>query len=993
MNASSPRKSGARFWHRKHLLWIIPLCIVAIAGAAVLALPKLVSSGTHRATIEALASSLTGRNVHIRGKLFLTLLPRPQFIAGDITITSPDNETITARSLTLDIAPIPLLRGQISARSITLQSPRIALPWPLPGGAAAIAPPRWLTALHAQISDGVVSLGAITFSHVYADIFTGGDGAFSISGSGGLPGGGQAGYPVSLSLGIGALSAVGSAPVTLDLQSNDATQLRAHISGTYDSSSTLSGTATFGAASLSPVGFGFSGPLSGSADITADPDLVALSDLRLQQAGASLAGSATLALHRPLLTLLLTGQNLVLPLHWRMLSAGLPAFGVLPTHLTLDAGNSSLPEPGGFVGIPHLHATIDFATTGADITSFDVTLPGDTAVWLAGTLDRAGNLLAKAVFSSSDLPSFFAAYKLAPTLPPGWDQANLAANLRGTAGRLAFDGLAGNFGPARVAATVILDQQRKLTGALHFDQLDLTPFIAMLRSAPDAVAGDSALTGDFEVTADRAGLNGIPLEHLLIDAALGKNLVVRRLTANVWGGIAAASFTLSPSPASGVAASGAPTDPQSGFISSARAILALPSGQPAASLLPAGLQPPPTLTRAPLALTLLAAGPADALAASASLTLGAVSITASPRIDLIHQTAAGAFTLRHPDAIAAFKAFGLDAGLAWPGAGSIALRANMLLSPAELGFPDFVLSMGDLTANGALIYSADHRLSGEIDADTLALPPFSSNFTLPWADLAVLQGKIGISADRVLWRGMQISGAASANLAFAQNRLDLAIPQANIANGVLRGDLSVSGGAAAAGAKTTPVEIAAKFSVTGADAALLTLPLGFPITLPGGSLDAAIDLTASGYAPAAWLATLGGNASLAAHSGTLSGFDLPAIVSALTAKTRRRILLRQSLLRNACISGTTPFSDLRFNGTFDSGIYTIAAARLQSAAGSATASGSIDLPDTGLTLSTILLPNVPAPPKLHLTIAGIWPAPRKLTQLKQALTWKPPVPK
>ena len=64
-----------------------------------------------------------------------------QFIAERVNITSPDHETITAASLTLAIDPIPLLRGQISARAITLQAPHIALPWPLPGGAAAIAPP------------------------------------------------------------------------------------------------------------------------------------------------------------------------------------------------------------------------------------------------------------------------------------------------------------------------------------------------------------------------------------------------------------------------------------------------------------------------------------------------------------------------------------------------------------------------------------------------------------------------------------------------------------------------------------------------------------------------------------------------------------------------------------------------------------------------------------------------------------------------------------
>jgi len=475
-----------------------------------------------------------------------------------------------------------------------------------------------------------------------------------------------------------------------------------------------------------------------------------------------------------------------------------------------------------------------------------------------------------------------------------------------------------------------------------------------------------------------ASIDKIPLQHLLIDARLGEQLVVRRLTASLWGGIAAASFTLSPNPASGTA-----NAPQTGLISSARAVLALPSAEPVAALLHGQFALPATLTRAPLALSFLAAGPANALATSASLTLGAISITAAPSIDLLHQTAAGAFTLRHPDAIAAFKAFGFNAGLAWPGAGSIALRADMIISPAQIGFSDFVLSMGDLTANGRLIYGAGHQLNGEIDADTLALPPITPAYTPPWADLAAIQGKIAISANRVLWGGNQILGSTAAEIAARQDKLDLAIAQASLANGVLKGEISATLNNALPPAKPALPAIAAKFTIIGADGALLGLPFDFPITLPTGNIDAAGDLTASGYAAQAWLATLSGSASLAAQSGTLSGFDLPGATVALTAKNHRL-----TLLRAACLTGTTPFTNISVTGQFNSGIYSLAAATLQSPAGSATAAGSIDLPDTGLALSTTLLPNVPAPPQLGLTIAGSWTTPHRTTTLKQALAWK-----
>ena len=136
-------------------------------------MPGFVASSTHRGTIEALASSLTGRDVRINGKLSLALLPAPQLVAGRVTITGPDQETIQARSLTLAISLPALLHGQLHATSLTLISPHIDLPWPLPGGSAAIAPPSWLAALHAQIQNGAITLGRLHLADVNATLVTG----------------------------------------------------------------------------------------------------------------------------------------------------------------------------------------------------------------------------------------------------------------------------------------------------------------------------------------------------------------------------------------------------------------------------------------------------------------------------------------------------------------------------------------------------------------------------------------------------------------------------------------------------------------------------------------------------------------------------------------------------------------------------------------------------------------------------------------------------
>ena len=156
--------------------------------------------------------------MRINGRLSLALLPAPQLIAERITITGPDQETIQARSLTLAISLPALLHGRLHATSLTLISPHIDLPWPLPGGSAAITPPSWLAALHAQLQNGTVTLGQLHLDNINASVVTGADSAITVSGSG------QAqGRPLSLTLALSGADAAGIAPLRIDAKSGNAT--------------------------------------------------------------------------------------------------------------------------------------------------------------------------------------------------------------------------------------------------------------------------------------------------------------------------------------------------------------------------------------------------------------------------------------------------------------------------------------------------------------------------------------------------------------------------------------------------------------------------------------------------------------------------------------------------------------------------------------------------------------------------------------------------
>jgi len=927
----------------RRLFWLLPLAAFLLLAAIILTLPGLVASGEHRNAIEALASSLTGREVHIGGKLSLAFFPEPQLIAERITISGPGRETITAQSLTLDIALDTLLHGRLTARSLTLQSPVIAFPWPLPGGAAAIAPPLWLAALHAQISDGQISVGSMAFQHVNADLFTGAGGAVSISGTGML-----LSQPVSISLGLGGIDATGAAPLSIDGQDGNATM---HLSGVFSAASTVTGTVSFNAPGVAGSDPAYTQPISATANISASPGEIAFLHLRAMLGNGVITGAAQLDIAAARLNLTLAGSNLILP--ESLPENPPPGLETLSIHLTLDAD-----EPI-FAGVllPHLWAEADFSAAGLSLTSLQAAFPGNGQAKCSGTLDAQGNLQGKASFSSQDLAAFAAALGTAFTPPTGWRTTSLSAAFSGTTKSLSLTGITGTLGPANLTGTAVLNFSAatpQIYGALHFDQLDLPP--GAWQAPPNL-----GLTGGAEITAGRASLYGVKMTRLLIDAAFGPALNIRRFSAALDQGLAAGSFSLTPD----------------GRVTAARALLSLPSAAPLAALLPARWQPPAGLAGAKLAAFLLAAGPPSQLATSLNFSLGDINAFTAPVLDLTKLTAAGPLLLRTPSAINLFKTLGLNAGLAWPGAGSVSLRADFSASPSQLSLPDFVVSMGDLTAAGNLRITPDFTVAGNIDADTLALPPWPTNFSPLWTVIAAAKGQLNITANRVFLDGNQVLGPSAASIALQRGGGVLTVDKAAIGGGRLSGSVS------ATLSPTGAPALAGKFSLANADVSALNPSVGFPLTLPSGTITASGALTASGYTAQAWAATLSGTAGFSATNGVITGFDLTALGTALTPSPR------EDALRGACLTGNTPFTTLALAGNFSNGIYKLSSASLQGPGGAASATGSIDVPDEAIALNLDFVPNVAQPPKLGLAIIGNWATPKKIPAIKPALAWLP----
>lgn len=930
--------------NRSLLIWLaIPLGIILIIAAGILALPGLVASANHRATIESLASSVAGRKVHIAGSLSLNLFPEPRLIAGNVTIDGRSGETIKARSLTLDISMPALLRGQLTASSLVLQSPVITFPWPLPGGPSAVAPPPWLTTLHAQINNGRISFGALTFSNIYADIYTGADGAVSIAGNGKF-----ADQPINLTLSLGAIDLAGQAPLSGILRTG---QLTANFSGKFSTGNIVSGTLQGVLQGEALLNADSTQDLNYAATLDANPARLSFTGLTLQQGNSHLNGSAQFDIAAAKLTTLMTGRDIAYP--------SLPAPGNLSLlqALTIHSDISIDRLTLGGILLPHISETSDISNHGIVVANTTINFPGATTVTLAGRVDQTGNVTAQAHANSQDLSQILPINPLDMTGAPL--TANLSSAINGSLNAMKFGNITGTLAGDAFTGSGILTtaQQITINTNWHFKQLSLVAAASLMRAA----AADHGITGNFELTADHASLGPLATTHLLIDGGFSNNLAIRRMSATLYDGMMLGSLTMQPD----------------GTIGAAHALVSLPSASPLAALLPNGLVLPQTFLNEPLALSITAAGATDALATNAAATLGEFSISASPVINLAKFSLTGPVTFRHPSAIAALKLFGINSGLAWPGAGSVSARTDLNLSSTAINLPNFVISMGDLNAAGKISLSSDHQINGDINADTLSLPPLPPDLSGFWKILPSMNGKVSLDANQILIAGNPILGATSATITMQPSKLDLTIGRAAFAGGNLAGALAITQ------TMPQPPSLAANFTIQNANLSQIQYPYAFAVALPAGIAGMSINLNSSGFTPQTWLATMSGGVNFQAANGSISGFNLAGLAAALSAADR------SAALKVAAQTGTSPFTSATAAGNISHGVFEFQTAKLQGPDGQATATGTIDLSDKDTELNFSLIPKVLPPANIGLAIIGSWSNPRKVPALKSALSWQP----
>ncbi len=1008
------RRKRQQTTRRRGVLAAAAIGLIALLGLAAVFGPLLVSGNYHRGAIERLASRVVGRPVFIEGGITLSLLPDPQLVAEDVIIGGPHGAQATAAVLKLELAPGPLLFGRLRAHRLILRRPDINLPWPLPGGAGAIAPPPWLGSLHATIDDGTFHVGPLRLDHANLSIFTGGPRAVIAAGGTMRIGG----FDAAMTLDIDDTGSAGPAPVTatLKLHSEGHAELKFH--GTLGHDSFLSGAVAAKAdktaiASLLPALKESAAPFDMTASLAATGQQVRLDDVALQAGGMQAGGNAVLSLSpAPLLRVTARATRVDLDLA-AILVSGMRR--QLPVAAALDVSGtlSGLPVNGA-------HGTLLADDASLRAEQLSVPLPGQAILGFSGPISPA--LSGHFTIEAQDPAATLALLRHQLPYLPAWpkdagrlDAAGMASVTRG--GTLALDDIAGHvaMGPARTGFTGALHltpapagQATRIAARIGLDRLTLDrPMIRELLAALSDPAPRYA--GPLQIavgTLEKPGgqpnapshviATDLRIDASLRDKAAGGGLHIRLATMHMGGGLLIGRFLRK----------------ADGAIVRTRLFLVGPNASHEATALAAAFGVPAAWDDQPafrhdFSLTMAADGPATALATHVRLRVGLLRASAHPTIDLAAGTAAGSLTFRAPNAarlilsLGGASLLGERQGLGWPGPGSASLRAAGYVTPGGFGFSDFVASLGALTVSGRVDVDTAHgpkRIFGRITADTLPVPDTVSLMGLAQAALG---GNVRIdmprlTAARVERYGETVARQADFGITLDQGKLAphlaIDIGSAGFAGGKLSGRAVLTGASG-----STPATLSLRARLAGGDSeaiAALAAPQGLDLPLAGGTLDIAADLMAQGDGRAAWLRTLSGSVTASSHDISLRGLNLASAGQTLAAATRAPhpigLIAASRMLRTALSSGTSAFTLLNLTATLGNRTIRLDHAALSGPAGEMTAHGHLDLAQDQVDLALAVNPAIPdarAVPALTVTVSGLASRPRRRIDVANGIGW------
>jgi hypothetical protein len=955
----------------RHISLGLVALLLLLAGGAWLA-PTVLEWNRYRADVSGLASAALGQKVRIEGRVTLRVLPQPLLVAERVTVDASAGATVTAEQLLLRVALMPLLAGRVEARELVLRGADIRLPWPPDPAALALRTPSWLSALSARIERGRLQIGEVAVTGLEATLATNDVSGSFLSTGRARSGGRDWAFTARVSQ-PGGDGAVG-VDVTLDGQGAGAV-----ISGQLQPDGTMLGRVALRGTDLSQLVPAPSVPFRVEGRLTTGDGLVAADELAGDLAGAPVKGAIALRLlPRLRLDVAVAASRLDLDAWAPALlrgAAGLPPG--MPLGIDLSAEAAVLGD-GTLRG---LRAAFDIAEGKVEVREARALLPGEANLRLKGRIapgaagrhrfDGEAALDAPALRTTLSWAAR-AGFGPVDALPPSvLRTAALHGQVRVEDGELTIADMAGQVdGSALVAALSWRPAPRPtLRAVVTAERVDLDPWAASFlpaTGAPDLIATAATfgpLALDLRLSAEAATLRGIAATDLRLDlAAAPGRIEVRQMAAQALGAAASASFTL--------LEGGRVADGKAELKADRATGLTPHVVQALGPNLAARLEP---LLRGALLLQLQAGGAPENLGLKLAASLADLRLEATPTLDLPGGRWAGTLTLRHPGAPRLAETLGQAGASAWLGDGSLALVAQLTAGADRLVAESFDLSAGGLRAGGALRLDRGEvpRLSGRIAAEGLMLPwpyprspdPLPIEALLGWeAELTLTARSVSLSRERVL-------EDATATLALARGQLHLADLTATLARGRLTGSLTFD-------AAARPPTLVVQGGVRGGQ---ISAPVfDTAIDLAAGVLDGAGRLSAAGFSPAGLLASLGGSMSLSVRDGALAGIGL----------ARMGPRLEEADLRAALAGGRTEFDRLSLEGEVQNGGLLLRQAAVSGHAGTATATGTIDLTRALLGLRLVVVPPVTNPPEIGLRLSGPADSPERVPELAGAVRWR-----
>ncbi len=952
--------------------------------AAAYLVPPILDWNRYRTDIAGLISHELGEDLAIAGPVHIVLLPQPLLVVDDVALTDvTDHLVMRARELRLQVAFWPLLAGRVETRELVLSGFSLESGWPLGPLAGRLHPPSWLSSFSARIEDGTLHIGSTTLSHLDATLRLLPDsGGMSLAGGvefAGFPwriaahltpqgGDGAAGFDAALE----GMNRVGGANATFSGQLTADGAMRGHVSLRGPDLAQLA---------TAPLALP-TGPFKAESDIDLRGDSASLQEIAFDFGSLALRGNASVSGVQPRrITTKLAAAKLDL-------DAWLPALLRLDTLPTAFVTNVDLSAEAATLAdgtLHQLHAAADISSGETILRDVSATLPGAAKLALSGTLHHGAvpHLDGKLALDAPALRDSLAWLSGAGLI----DTSRLplamlhSSNLRAAIGMdvakplaISLTDLNGMIDASHVQGSATLRPGARLgvVSSLDIDRLGLDDFLPNDVTLAGVPARFGRTDLDVNLRIQRATLAGETISPLQIDAAMdGRSLALRRVEAVLPTGRLVASGQL--------AADGKIIEGRLDVSANPEAI------DQFARFLPGFVVT--HLPRQKLVLSAQAEGPPNALALHAMLDIDDLHARAAPLLDLNARTWRGSWALRHPGAYRLLELSGWANTRGWLGEGSFSASGTVSgtglpWAPTSLHSDGFDLAAGLLRASFVLDVALGDTpgVTGRVTADTLPLPlpALRSSDPLRLEALAGWQASIKLTASEVQGDLQPMLQQASAMVSLNAGVLKLDDVTARLSGGTVTGHAIFD-------SASMPPLAGADLQIAAATPSEKLFDL--PLDVVGGSLDAALHLSANGFSPGALLSTLAGQIQLTWRDGALDGVDLARMGSKL----------EDADLHMALLDGSTAFQQADITAEVQNGALRFAGSSFKGQSGRIDLTGMVDLVGRNEELRLVLVPAVTSPPVLALTLSGKIDAPIRSADFTDAVRWRaqfapPPAP-